>query len=209
MAKIETFRKRAKLLMRWHSERNYSLGERVRTLSRFSHLTDVQVLDMPFPLSSAQEIVAVEAGFADWPALRGAVNGEVSETAPYAALRLARAIPVLFVRNVAKAAAFYERELGFRTDFLHGNPPFYGSVSRDGARLHLRFVREPNFAALSEQEDSLTTAFVEVSDVKALYREFESRGVEFAQRLVNQAWGGLDFQIFDLDQNKICFAQYR
>lgn len=209
MPKIETFRKRAKLLVRWHNERNYSLGERVRCVKRFSNLTDVQVLEMAFPLSLAQEVVAVEAGFADWPALRAAVTGAAVEPTASAPLRLDDAIPVLLVRNVGNAASFYERKLGFHIDFLHGSPPFYGSVSRDGAKLHLRFVHEPPFGVLSEQEDSLIAAFVEVSDVKALYHEFEGRGVEFAQRLVIQAWGGLDFQISDPDRNRICFAEPR
>jgi catechol 2,3-dioxygenase-like lactoylglutathione lyase family enzyme len=47
---------------------------------------------------------------------------------------LVGAIPILFVRDVAAAADFYEAQLGFQTDFLHGKPPFYASVSRDGAQ---------------------------------------------------------------------------
>ncbi|GFE91754.1 glyoxalase superfamily protein [Steroidobacter agaridevorans] len=60
--------------------------------------------------------------------------------------RLLSAVPILFVRNVEKAAAFYEEQLAFQVDFLHGNPPFYASVSRDHSCLHLRFVHEPNFS---------------------------------------------------------------
>ena len=38
---------------------------------------------------------------------------------------------------------------------------------------------------------------------------FRGRGVEFAQRLVLQAWGGLDFQIRDPGGNRISFVEYR
>ena len=54
--------------------------------------------------------------------------------------RLGRALPVVFVSNVEASATFYRDTLGFVVEFLHGDPPFYGSVTRDGARIHLKFV---------------------------------------------------------------------
>jgi hypothetical protein len=71
MPSIETCRKHAKRLVHWNRERNYSIGERLRLLQRYRHLTDVEVLEMAIPLTLAQEIVAVEAGFRDWAALKG------------------------------------------------------------------------------------------------------------------------------------------
>jgi len=115
----------------------------------------------------------------------------------------------LFVRDVVAAAAFYEEKLGFRIDFLHGKPPFYGSVSRDRACLHLRFVHQTNFAELAAREGSLILATIQVANVKALFQEYAARGVDFTQRLVRQAWGGLDFHVRDPDGNVISFVQYR
>jgi catechol 2,3-dioxygenase-like lactoylglutathione lyase family enzyme len=161
MPSIETYRKHAKLLVRWHRERNYSIGEKLRLLERYRG-----------------------------PTLGGAV-------------------PILFVRDVTAAAAFYEATLGFHVDFLHGKPPFYGSVSRDRARLHLRFVHQTNFTELAAREGGLILATIEVANVKALFQEYEARGVDFAQRPVIQAWGGLDFHVRDPDGNVISFVQYR
>jgi hypothetical protein len=45
----------------------------------------------------------------------------------------------------------------FEIDFLHGTPPFYGSVSRGEICLHLRLDHQPNFAA---REVSLILAIV-------------------------------------------------
>lgn len=210
MAKIETYRKRAKQIVRWHRERNYSVGGKVRQIERFSTLTDAAVLAMPLPLTLAQEVVAVEAGFANWAALKGSLDGVAAEPSPTKAgpARLGTPIPILFVRDVGRAAAFYVEELGFARDFLHGNPPFYGAVSRDAACLHLRLVHEPNFTALAAREGSLILASIEVSDVKALFEEFEAREVAFVQRLQRQAWGGLDFQVTDPDGNRISFVTY-
>jgi uncharacterized glyoxalase superfamily protein PhnB len=210
MPSLETYRKQAKLLVRWHRERNYSIGEKLRMLERYRHLTDVEVLDMAMPLTLAQEIVAVEAGFKDWAALKAGTGdatqpSRVDTSVP----TMAGAVPILFVRDVTAAAAFYEAKLGFHIDFLHGKPPFYGSVSRDRARLHLRFVHQTNFVELAAREGSLILATIEVANVKALFQEYEARSVDFAQRLVRQPWGGLDFHVRDPDGNVISFVQYR
>ena len=209
MPKLESYQKQAKLLVRWHRERNYSVGGKVRQLARFSQFSDAEVLAMRRPLTLAQEIVAVEAGFGGWADLTRSVDSMAS--APTAAgehLRLSSVVPILFVRDVLAAANFYASQLGFETDFLHGKPPFYGAVSRDGACLHLRLVHQPNFAELAERNVSLILASIEVSNVKALFAEYEARQVPFAQKLVRQAWGGLDFHVRDPDGNRISFVQY-
>jgi catechol 2,3-dioxygenase-like lactoylglutathione lyase family enzyme len=210
MPTLETYRKQAKLLLRWHRERNYSIGGKLRLLERFRHVTDVEALDMKMPLTLAQEIVAAEAGFKDWATLKATCPADPQPlVADTSAPTLTNAVPILFVRNVAAAAAFYEAKLGFRIDFLHGKPPFYGSVSRDRACLHLRFVHHTNFTDLEARETSLILATIEVTNVKALFQEYEARDVVFPQRLVRQAWGGLDFHVRDPDGNVISFVQYK
>jgi catechol 2,3-dioxygenase-like lactoylglutathione lyase family enzyme len=121
-------------------------------------------------------------------------------------VRLDVARPVLFVRDVRVAAEYYRDRLGFRIDFLHGHPPFYGSVSRDGATLHLRFVHEPVLIADRAREEELIMAFVETRNIKALYAEYLAAGIELARKLTKQAWGGTDFIVRDLDGNTIAFV---
>jgi uncharacterized glyoxalase superfamily protein PhnB len=118
------------------------------------------------------------------------------------------AVPILLVRDVSRAADFYVTQLGFARDFLYGDPPFYGSVSRGGTCLHLRHVGEPNFADLAALEVSLIVATIEVSDVHALFEEFAARGVGFAQGVESHEWGGTDFQVADPDGNRISFVTY-
>jgi uncharacterized glyoxalase superfamily protein PhnB len=117
-------------------------------------------------------------------------------------------VPILFVRDVSASAGYFQEKLGFEIDFLHGAPPFYGSVSRSGACLHLRCVHEPNFAELADREVSLILATTEVSDVQGLFEEFKERGVEFAQTPTKQSWGGTDFHVRDPDRNVISFVAY-
>jgi uncharacterized glyoxalase superfamily protein PhnB len=119
------------------------------------------------------------------------------------------ATPIFFVSDVPRAAAYFRDQLGFEVDFLHGAPPFYGSVSRGGACLHLRLVHRPTFfVEQAADEGSLILATIEVSDVKALYEEFAARGVAFVQPLSRQSWGGTDFQVSDPDGNAFSFVTY-
>ena len=123
-------------------------------------------------------------------------------------MSLTRVTPFLFVRDVEAASRHYAEVLGFKVDFLHGKPPFYGAVSRDGVVLHLRHVGQPNFAELAAREESLILATIESDDVRALFSEFEAAGADLVQPLTQQPWGGLDFQVRDPDGNRISFVQF-
>ncbi len=209
MPTIETYRKQAKLLLRWHREKDYSLGEKVRKLERYQSLTDVEVLALKFTLTQAQEIVAIEAGYQSWAELKAATAAAPKTPRTSSGPPVLKDVtPVLCVRDVTASAAFFEQKLGFTIDFLHGLPPFYGAVSRDGVCLHLRFVHHPYFAQTAAEEKSLILASIEVSNVQGLFKEFEARGVGFAQTLKKQAWGGTDFHVRDPDGNVISFVTY-
>jgi catechol 2,3-dioxygenase-like lactoylglutathione lyase family enzyme len=194
---LDIYRKRAKQLVRWHREGNHSVGGRIRRLARYAQVTDREALALDFPLHEAQEIVALEAGHASWAALKAAADLDQLPVASAAkSLRLARAMPVVFVADVRASARFYRDTLGFSIDFLHGNPPFYGSVSRDDACLHLKFVHDPVIAPGPQDRDN----------VKALFAEYLAVDATFARRLQKEAWGGHDFVVRDPDGNMICFA---
>ena len=208
--RLEIYKKQAKQLVRWHREGNHSIGGRIRGLARYKTLTDREALALTFPLREAQEIIAVEAGHESWAALKVAVADTAKRPTPTRrttpAPRLTRAVPIIFVANVQASAEFFRDALGFSIDFLHGRPPFYGAVSRDGACVHLKFVHEPVLVVGTHDRDGLIMAFIEVENVKALYAKYLAAGVTFEQKLKRQAWGGRDFIVRDLDGNGICFV---
>lgn len=123
-------------------------------------------------------------------------------------MKLTAVTPILFVRNVEAASEYYRDRLGFAVDFLHGDPPFYGSVSRDGVCLHLRHVGQPNFAELAMREESLILATIAVNGIKTIHAELEERGADIVQPLTTQPWGGVDFQVRDPDGNCISFVSF-
>ena len=205
---LDNLKKQAKLLVRWHRERNYSVGGRIRQLTRYRELTDVQILALKFPLSEAQEVIALEAGFASWAELKAGLDAAPKRVSPSPVTPgIKRAIPVVFVSNVKASAEFYRDKLGFSIDFLHGQPPFYGSVIRDSACIHLRFVHEPAFVAGLREREGLLSAFVVVDNAKGLFSEYRAAGISFVQPLKKEPWGGPAFIVRDLDGNWICFAE--
>jgi catechol 2,3-dioxygenase-like lactoylglutathione lyase family enzyme len=207
---LEIFRKQAKQLLRWHREGNYSVGDRIRRLERHRQLTDRQILDLDFTLGEAQELLAREQGCESWSELRAKLanhGGPPRPPAPNAVALLAQAIPGVFVSDVRRSARFFRDLLGFDIDFLHGEPPFYAGVTRDGASLHLRFVHEPAFAAGVVERESLLAAFITVRSVTALYAEYLERGVPLHARLQKEPWGGHGFTVRDPDGNRLYFCE--
>ncbi len=122
---------------------------------------------------------------------------------------LVAAEPQLFVADIKASCDFFVQKLGFVVAFVYGEPPFYGQVKRDGARLNLRCVDAPVIdGALRERESLLSAAMTVGSarEIKQLFLEFEAAGVAFHQTLKHEPWGARDFIVRDLDGNLLLFA---
>ena len=111
MLNLDNLKKQAKLLVRWHRDGNYSVGGRIRTLPRYRELTDVEALALKFPLSEAQKIIALDAGYASWAALKAGLASAPKRAQPVLSAPAFRsAKPVIFVSNVQASAALLSRQ---------------------------------------------------------------------------------------------------
>lgn len=208
MLNIEHLRKQAKLYLRWHREQYYPVAARIRmVLPRYSGLIDRDVLAQPFRLSDAQELVARTVGFESWEALRrGSHFVTHTRTGSRAMTTLNAAEPQLYVRDIGASCEFYVGMLGFSVAFTYGEPPFYGQVFRDSARLNLRQVDDPVLATLRRDAEQLLAASITLEDAKPLFVEYQSAGVEFVQSLRTEPWGARTFIVRDPDGNLLLFA---
>jgi catechol 2,3-dioxygenase-like lactoylglutathione lyase family enzyme len=211
MPNLENLKKQAKQYLRWHRERHHPVAAIIRaTLPRYRHLADHAVLDAPFSLADAQALVARQNGFEDWAALKTgaqAVSNPTDKTldTPF----LSGAEPVLYVTDFTKSVAFFTQKLGFAVDFTFGEPPFYGVVQRDQARLCLRRVGEPVFIGDIRRREELLSAAVTLESagaIKQLFLDYQAAGVEFHLTLKTQPWGARNFILLDPDGNLILFA---
>jgi catechol 2,3-dioxygenase-like lactoylglutathione lyase family enzyme len=115
----------------------------------------------------------------------------------------------LYVASVQNSSDFYTSKLGFSVAFAYGNPPFYGQVVRDSAKLNLRLVCEPVFAGDIRKREGLLSASITVattSELKQLFLDYQAAGVSFHQGLKREPWGARTFVISDPDENLILFA---
>jgi catechol 2,3-dioxygenase-like lactoylglutathione lyase family enzyme len=211
MPSLENLKKQAKLILRWHRERYYPVAAQIRTvLPRYRLLSDAQVLDHGFKLSDAQELVARQSGFASWEALRRGIEAmpdDAERTVSRAVLVAAE--PQLFVSDIKASCEFFASKLGFEVAYVHGDPPFAGQVSRDGAALNLRCVDQPVIdGGLREREDLLSAAMTvnSAAEIKQLYLEFQAQGVAFHHTLKREPWGARTFVVKDPDGNLLLFA---
>jgi len=211
MANIENLKKQAKQYLRWHRERYYPVAARIRsTLPRFHEMGDVQILESGFKLADAQELVARQEGFEGWQALiSGAdVMSTTPKQTPFGPV-LTSIEAQLFVANVQRSCDFYTEKLGFTVEFLYGDPPFYGQLRRDQARLNLRLVFEAVFAGDIRKREGLLSASITVataSEIKQLFLDYQGAEVTFHQTLKREPWGARTFVVSDPDENLLLFA---
>ena len=115
----------------------------------------------------------------------------------------------LFVANIKSSCDFYTNKLGFAVEFMYGDPPFYGQVVRDNARLNLRLIGEPVFVGDVRKREHLLSASITVAtanEIKQLFLTCQASEVSFHQPLKKEPWGARTFIVSDPDENLVLFA---
>ena len=115
----------------------------------------------------------------------------------------------LFVADIKASCDFYTDKLGFTVAFVYGDPPNFGQVARDHARLNLRMIDEPVFVGdIREREQLLSASFTlaTADDIEQLFLSYQAAGVRFGQTLKKEPWGASTFIVIDPDGNLILFA---
>ena len=123
--------------------------------------------------------------------------------------RLVAAEPELFVADVNASCDFFTRKLGFSIAFTYGEPSYYAQVKRDGAALNLRCVERAVIDPDLRDREQLLSAALTVAtpdEIKQLFLEFQTVGVEFFQTLKREPWGARNFIVRDIDGNLLLFA---
>ncbi len=113
------------------------------------------------------------------------------------------------LRSRRASCAYYSEALGFAIDFVYGDPVFYAQVSRDAARLALRFVHDAAFAQDIREREQLLSAEVTVAtaaQIEQLYLEFRASNVRFHRPLKTEPWDAKTFIVIDPDGNLVLFA---
>jgi catechol 2,3-dioxygenase-like lactoylglutathione lyase family enzyme len=221
MPNLENLKKQAKLILRWHREGDYPVAAQIRAcLPRFLNVPDSEILAASFKLGDAQEMVARGHGFDSWQALKTGLSTTPlkakaslpkslpTKSSPSKAT-IVCAEPQLLVTDIKRSCEFFCAKLGFSLVFSYGKPPYYAQVRRDAARLNLRCVKRPVIESTVRDRNELLSVSMTVAtaeEIKLLFLEFRSAGVDFRQTLKKQPWGARNFIVKDPDGNLLLFA---
>ena len=115
--------------------------------------------------------------------------------------------PVLQVKDVSAAVAYYRDILGFEVDFIYGNPPIHARVSSgDRVRGYAVRIRLIPFSSAQEKNCRGYCWIYVGKSLDELYERYREAGVKIISEPENKPWGLRDFRIQDLDEHLYCFA---
>jgi len=109
---------------------------------------------------------------------------------------LRKALPDLPFRDVAAAVAYYRDVLGFRINYQQHD---LGVMDRDDITVLL--------IPRTELYKGIGSAYVYVEDADVLYAELLGKGATLKGEPESHPWGLRDFQVVDLEGNRITFGQ--
>jgi catechol 2,3-dioxygenase-like lactoylglutathione lyase family enzyme len=117
--------------------------------------------------------------------------------------------PSFLVDDVVKSAEFYRDVLGFSFDRFWGEPPCFVIVGRDHAEISLSNpgrtgLTHPNRKAHPE---ATWDAYIWVTDVEALHREFRAKGAKIIRGPVTTFYKMREIEVEDCNGYVICFGQ--
>ena len=109
---------------------------------------------------------------------------------------------VLAVLDLEKSTDYYTTALGLTMDF---EAPGWSFLSRGSFRVMLGECTDA--APPGELGDHSYYGYITVTDVDALYVEYQQPGVTFTQSLASKPWGMREFGIRTLDGHRLMFGQ--
>jgi uncharacterized glyoxalase superfamily protein PhnB len=109
------------------------------------------------------------------------------------------AVPVFLVDDVLVTAEYYRETLGFELNFIWGEPPSYGSVSRDDAIINfsrsMPAGRRNGMAAAGAGNG--VDVIIVVKSIDEVYEELRQRGATITMELETQVYAMREFQLRD------------
>jgi uncharacterized glyoxalase superfamily protein PhnB len=115
-----------------------------------------------------------------------------------AAFELVGLAPVLHVKDMIAALAYYRDTLGFAVTFTWKEPPRYVCLRLDDVSIHLNSYVPP---------EGPSHVAIFCKGVDALYERLASRGVAFAEPITNEPYGMREFVVTDPDGHRLVFGQ--
>ncbi len=116
--------------------------------------------------------------------------------------------PQFVVPDVVRAAEFYRDKLGFEILGYFHDPPVFAMVKRGMAEIHLGKADGDQVKLNESVRKGLgTDAYIFVSDINALHREFLDRGVEIVEGPIRRIYDCVEMTIRDSNGFQLVFGE--
>lgn len=130
-----------------------------------------------------------------------------TRTASGAAPRVMNLRPMLAVTDLPATVRFYVERLGFNCCAMHGDPPVWAEVERDGTSVMLNAppaecIRRDVPASCRDDQ----IFYFDVQNVESLHAEYRARGVSVTDLRV-APYGMKEFELRDPDGYWLWFGQ--
>ena len=126
-------------------------------------------------------------------------------TQPVGRAKLRSSTTVFLVGNIEPTMNWY-KQLGFEPDYY---PPGFAILRRDEIEIFLQ--QQPGYTAPEDacrREREAWNVYILTDNVKALYEEYSALpGVEIPRQLCPQEYGMMEFDVMDLNGNRLVFAE--
>lgn len=110
----------------------------------------------------------------------------------------------LLVTDIDHSIDFYEKQLGFKTDFRYED--FYCGINKDGFTIHLKLGKPSAEERKNRRTNENLDIVFYVDNIEELYQEILSGSVEITQQLRTMSYGK-EFYIADPDGYLLGFLE--
>lgn len=119
-----------------------------------------------------------------------------------------RVAPILLVKDIYAAVAFWRDKVGFETDKIWGMPPNFAMPERCGVKIMLQQAPSDHVIVPKWKiSRGCWDAYLWVDDAETMYQELIQRGCPIDYELGRKPYNVLEFGIQDLEGHDIAIGQ--
>lgn len=120
--------------------------------------------------------------------------------------RVSAVTPLLVVSDLERAIDFYCGKLGFVEPDLHGDPPCFAIMNRDGFDLMLSLAEDPA-QVKPNGPHGIWDLYISVADISAEMAALQAAGVPLDKGPTDTFYQMREIECLDPDGHRLCLAQ--
>lgn len=101
--------------------------------------------------------------------------------------KFSSAVPVIATSDILSTIQYFEQTLGFKQQWIWGDPPVYAGVRAGDALLYV--THDPELASTIKERDLHPDIFLWVADIDSVYAHHCDTGADVVEALTTRPWG--------------------